>query len=99
MHGEDRRASDTAAVPPQRTVMQWENERGPMVVSAKRTDNGSRCSLVLVRETGGSWAVYPHGAGQLGVRLSPEAAAGGHDVLDVLRSRDPAWQSVAVCCS
>lgn len=95
MYGEDRRASDTAAVAPLRTVMQWENEPGRMV-SGKRIDNGPRCSLVLVRETGGSRAVYPHGAGQMGVRLSPEAAARGHDVLDVLRSRGAVWQTVAV---
>ena len=55
-------------------VMQRDNERGRMAVYGKRTDNGERCTLVVVAEVGGTWAFYPHGAAQLGVRVAaPEA--------------------------
>jgi hypothetical protein len=55
--------------------MQRENERGRVVVEGRRTDDGSRCSLVVIQEYGGCWSLYPHGAGQLGVRLAAPAAA------------------------
>lgn len=55
-------------------VMQREDELARLVAEGRRSDNGERCSLVLVRRTGGDWFFYPHGMDQLGVRLSdPEA--------------------------
>ncbi|MGH3797672.1 MAG: hypothetical protein ACRDSP_22610 [Pseudonocardiaceae bacterium] len=54
----------------ERTVMQRENERGRVVVAGKRTDDGARCTVVAVHEFGGTWALYPHGFGKFGVRLS-----------------------------
>ncbi|MGH3539783.1 MAG: hypothetical protein ACRDQJ_16075 [Pseudonocardiaceae bacterium] len=56
-------------------VMQRENELGRMVLVGKRTDDGARCSMLAVRETGQTWALYPHGAGQLGVRVPLAEAA------------------------
>lgn len=55
-------------------VMQRDNERSRLAVDGKRTDDGSKCTLVVVHEVGGTWAAYPHGADQLGVRL-PRAEA------------------------
>ena len=55
-------------------VMQRENEAGRVVVDGKRTDDGTRCALVVVRELGGTYALYPHGAAKLGVRLSTTGA-------------------------
>lgn len=49
--------------------MQRENERGRLVAVGKRTDDDTTCTLLAVLETGGNWCLYPHGAGQLGVRL------------------------------
>jgi hypothetical protein len=64
------------------TVMQRENERRRVVVAGRRTDDGARCSLVAVHEFGGGWALYPHGAGQLGVRMSgPDAVAVAQAIL------------------
>lgn len=60
---------------PRPTVMQRENERSRTVVVGRRTDDGTQCSLLLVHEVGGAWALYPHGARQFGVRLSQEEAA------------------------
>jgi hypothetical protein len=57
------------------TIIQRENERGRLTVEGKRTDDGDRCSLLLVQETGGMWALYLHGAAQLGVRVTEEVAA------------------------
>jgi hypothetical protein len=54
--------------------MQREDELARLVVAGKRTDDGSKCSMVLVRRTGGDLLFYPHGADQLGVRL-PETEA------------------------
>jgi (2Fe-2S) ferredoxin len=54
--------------------MQREHERSRLTAEGKRTDDGDRCTLLVVCETGGTWAVYPHGADQLGVRLSGEQA-------------------------
>lgn len=55
-------------------VMQRENEASRVVLDGKRTDDGTNCSLVMVRERSGARALYPHGAAQLGVRL-PETEA------------------------
>ena len=55
-------------------VMQRDNERGRVDVEGRRTDNGERCTLVVVAEVGRTWVFYPHGAAQLGVRVAaPEA--------------------------
>ncbi|MFN2495903.1 MAG: hypothetical protein ABR608_08340 [Pseudonocardiaceae bacterium] len=56
-------------------VMQRETERRRVVVDGRRTDDGDQCTFVAVHETGGTWALYPHGVGQLGVRLTGTAAA------------------------
>ena len=55
-------------------VMQRENELGRLIVAGKRTDNGEKCTLIAVREISGTWALYPHGAAQLGVRIAQPAA-------------------------
>lgn len=55
-------------------VSQRKNERSRMVAVGKRTDDGSQCSLLAVSETGGAWALYPHGADKLGVRLPKDEA-------------------------
>ncbi|MGH3903044.1 MAG: hypothetical protein ACRDTE_02415 [Pseudonocardiaceae bacterium] len=57
------------------TVMQRENETSRVNLDGRRTDDGARCTLVAIRELGGSWALYPHGADKLGVRLHKEEAA------------------------
>jgi hypothetical protein len=56
------------------TIIQRENERDPLTVEGKRTDGGSKCTLLAVREVGDSWALYPHGAAQLGVRVAKAEA-------------------------
>jgi hypothetical protein len=66
--------------------MQRENERGRVVAEGRRTDDGQRCSLVVVREVGGMFAVYPHGADQLGVRVpDSEARRVAQAILDGVR--------------
>lgn len=54
--------------------MQRDNERRRLTVPGTRTDNGDHCTLLLVQENGGTWALYPHGATQLGVRVALAAA-------------------------
>ncbi|HEY2763941.1 MAG TPA: hypothetical protein VGJ13_07990 [Pseudonocardiaceae bacterium] len=54
--------------------MQRENERRRVVVDGRRIDDRSRCELVVVSEVGGTWALYPHGVGKLGVRLPQDEA-------------------------
>ncbi|MGH4016811.1 MAG: hypothetical protein ACREMZ_16625 [Gemmatimonadales bacterium] len=54
--------------------MQRQNERSRVVVDGKRTDDGSQCTLVVVQEVGGTWALYPHGWGRFGVRLNKSEA-------------------------
>lgn len=56
-------------------IMQRENERGRLTATGKRTDDGARCELLAVHEVGGVWALYPHGWGKFGVRLTGEEAA------------------------
>lgn len=51
-----------------------ETEHSRLVAEGTRTDDGTLCSLVLVEEVGGTWAAYPHGAAQVGVRLPHEEA-------------------------
>ena len=50
-------------------VMQHENEVGRVVLVGGRTDDGAQCSVIVIREFGGTWALYPHGVSRLGVRL------------------------------
>ncbi|MCA1705638.1 MAG: hypothetical protein LC808_21215 [Actinobacteria bacterium] len=45
-----------------RVVSQTENERKRLAVDGQRTDDRTRCTLLLVYETSGTWALYPHGA-------------------------------------
>ncbi|MGH3913630.1 MAG: hypothetical protein ACRDTC_09485 [Pseudonocardiaceae bacterium] len=54
-------------VPP---VMQRDNERSRIAVDGRRTHDGDLCTLIAVHEVGGSWALFPHGDAQLGVRLA-----------------------------
>ncbi|MCA1600371.1 MAG: hypothetical protein LC776_01565 [Acidobacteria bacterium] len=63
--------------------MQRENEHSRVVVDGKRTDDNTRCSLVVIHEVGGTWALYPHGWGKFGVRLSKaEAIKAAQAILD-----------------
>ena len=55
-------------------VMQHENEVGRVVLVGRRTDNGAQCSVIVIREFGGAWALYPHGVSRLGVRLGKGVA-------------------------
>ena len=56
-------------------VMQHENEVGRVVLVGRRTDDGAQCSVIVIHEFGGAWALYPHGVSRLGVRLGKEDAA------------------------
>ena len=56
-------------------VIQLAGERERLVVTGRRTDDADCCELLVVHDAGGSFALYPHGAAQLGVRLSQETAA------------------------
>ncbi|MGH3933210.1 MAG: hypothetical protein ACRDTF_24915 [Pseudonocardiaceae bacterium] len=64
-------------------VTHREKERSRLVVDGLRTDVGELCSLVVVHEVGGTWAWYPHGVAQFGVRLSrAEAVKVAQKILD-----------------
>jgi hypothetical protein len=43
-------------------------ERARLVVKGQRTDDDSTCTLVVIHEHSGTWAI--HGLGNPGVRLS-----------------------------
>ncbi|MDQ3764409.1 MAG: hypothetical protein M3460_23460 [Actinomycetota bacterium] len=43
-------------------------ERGRVTAQGRRTDDNSRCTLLVIHEADGSWAI--HGLGAPGVRLS-----------------------------
>jgi len=45
-----------------------EREHGRVHAQGRRTDDNSRCTLLVIHETDGSWAI--HGLGAPGVRLS-----------------------------
>lgn len=53
-------------------AMQRENELSRATVRDTRTDDRSRCTPLLVREVGGTFAFYQHGAAKWGVRLTDE---------------------------
>ncbi|MGH3764130.1 MAG: hypothetical protein ACRDS0_14025 [Pseudonocardiaceae bacterium] len=42
-------------------------ERARLVVPGRRTDDNSSCTLLVIHECGGTWAI--HGLGNPGVRL------------------------------
>jgi hypothetical protein len=56
-------------------IMQLRGERARVVVTGRRTDDNDRCELLLVADTGGSFALYPHGVDRFGVRLDGDGAA------------------------
>jgi len=45
-----------------------QSERGRLHAQGRRTDDNSRCTLLVIYEADGSWAI--HGLGAPGVRLS-----------------------------
>ncbi|MGH3686492.1 MAG: hypothetical protein ACRDRU_23985 [Pseudonocardiaceae bacterium] len=45
-----------------------ERERGRIQAQGRRTDDRSNCTLLVIHEADGSWAI--HGLGAPGVRLS-----------------------------
>jgi hypothetical protein len=51
-------------------VMQRENEYNRLMIDGRRTDDASRCSLLMIHEVGGTFALYPHGRNEFGVRLT-----------------------------
>ncbi|MGH3916801.1 MAG: hypothetical protein ACRDTC_25840 [Pseudonocardiaceae bacterium] len=55
-------------------IFQLHGERSRVVVTGVRTDDGDRCELVVITDTGGSVAIYPHGATQWGVRVEQATA-------------------------
>ncbi len=55
---------DTPEVP--ETV--WQRERGRIPVAGHRTDDDGMCTLLVIHETDGRWAI--HGLGAPGVRLT-----------------------------
>ena len=56
--------------------MQRDNEHSRVMVDGRRTDDGSRCSLLIIHEVGGTLALYPHGRDEFGVRLTRAILAG-----------------------
>lgn len=70
---------------PDRTppVMQRQNERRRINVVGGCTDDASVCTVVVIEETSGAFAIYPHGVARFGVRLPGETMRGlCRDVLD-----------------
>lgn len=49
-------------------TVHWQRERGRMTAQGHRTDDDSACTLLVIHETDGSWAI--HGLGAPGVRLT-----------------------------
>lgn len=54
---------------------QLDGERSRLVVKGRRVDDHTLCTLVIVHEIGGTWALFPHGWGRFGVRLAHAEAA------------------------
>ncbi|MFN2497040.1 MAG: hypothetical protein ABR608_14215 [Pseudonocardiaceae bacterium] len=48
-------------------VMQRENERRRLTVDGWCTDDGAKCTLLVVAEVGGTWALYPRCTVSMGV--------------------------------
>jgi len=51
-------------------ALQRDHERSRVAINGKRTDDGGRCTVIVIHEVGDTWALYLHGARQLGVRLT-----------------------------
>lgn len=54
--------------------MQRDGEYCRMAMDGRRTDDGSRCTLVIIHRRSGEWWLFPHGVDRFGVRI-PAAAA------------------------
>ena len=54
-------------VPDVPETVHFQRERGRIQVPGHRTDDDSMCTLLIIQETDGSWAI--HGLGAPGVRL------------------------------
>jgi len=68
---------------PEPIITQHGNEHSRVVVEGTRTDDNTRCSLVLIHEGGDTWGLYPHGFGKFGVRLAcAEAVKAARAILD-----------------
>lgn len=61
-------------MPMEPAIMQRKDEHRRLTVGGKRTDNGEMCTLLAVCDVGGAWALYPHGWGKFGVKLTGPAA-------------------------
>jgi hypothetical protein len=60
------------------------HERARLVAKGHRTDNNSSCTLIVIHEYNGAWAI--HGLGNPGVRLSsPDMAALAEAILKQTR--------------
>lgn len=55
-------------------IMQRENEYSRIAVDGRLINGGGLCTFLVIHEHSRNWAIYPHGAGQLGLWL-PEANA------------------------
>jgi hypothetical protein len=47
---------------PKLPVTQGRTERGRLTAQGRRTDDGSRCTLLLINEADGSWSFHGLGA-------------------------------------
>ena len=61
--------------------MQLEGETARVVVDGYSTEDGGRCSLVVIQESSGTWSFYPYGVAKLGVRVN---IAGARTVADTI---------------
>jgi hypothetical protein len=50
--------------------MQRDNEHNRTMIAGRRTNDGTRCLLLIIHEVGGALALYPHGRDEFGVRLT-----------------------------
>lgn len=68
-------------------IFQLSGERERLTVTGVRCDNGQRCTLLLVADAGGSFALYPHGADEFGVRIAlPDAQSIAEAILTIAGS-------------
>lgn len=54
--------------------MQRHHEQARLVADGRRTDDGQKCSLVLIQSAGGVWRLCPHGVDKFGVVLTDAEA-------------------------
>jgi hypothetical protein len=54
-------------------TLHFQRERGRLQVPGHRTDDDTMCTLLVIHETDGRWAI--HGLGAPGVRLTNAAIA------------------------